>query len=766
MAETSALLSSAMGVGSSSSEYLSGDGDGDDNDIQSVLISLNQCAANFKSMSKRLQDELDRLKLLIKQKEAELVASNMMIRQHEEKMAEMQEEIDAQSKEIEALKAENAMLREKEKELEATKVVVRQLEEKIAEMQGQMDAQSKEIEALNEKAELLKEREKELEASNMVIRQNEEKMAEMQGEMDAQSKEIEDLKAENARLKEKEKELEASKLVIRQNEEKMAEMQGEMDAQSKEIEDLKAKDEDWSNQVMVLRGSNEAQQKKMEAQKEEYEEKMQGMADEQNAINQALQSKTAAFEEKEKELADILAENAGLREALAEAERKLEEILNRPRKHQGMQTEMTGDDIGKVAALAKENKELKKLVTMNDDRLVQLVNENEELLNEIDSLLKQQAQFRPDTSNHSGEILAMCVAPNTYTVATTAADKSVRLWLIDPKESKARQIVPWKRSQMEGIALSLAFTRDGTHLVAGCAYKNGPEGLLIVWNMEEKDGEVKRLFRSRPSVRFGRAHAVRCSDDGRYIFSGDTTGSIWVWDMEHQVQLAEIHGHSDVVHDIQCVGSNLFTCALDQTIAVLDLDKMESKLRQRRRSSKRSSKKLVKLNSASMSSLKKKDLSKIHVKRLAVKMKAEQIQRNDKYPFWVLDTTEDGATLVAGSRKINIWRTSGLGSDDDSKAQDGAEKLVKGPVVTDSDLEHVQSLQVKKGQIVICRRDVSRAKIFSAEDGKEVTKSSKYKTAVKRVQFTYDSQHCVVCCQKGEGGKAKPPSMHLWNIKK
>ena len=118
----------------------------------------------------------------------------------------------------------------------------------------------------------------------------------------------------------------------------------------------------------------------------------------------------------------------------------------------------------------------------------------------------------------------MCAAPNTYIAATSAKDKSVRLWTIDPTEPKAKdQVKPSFRAQMEGIALSLAYTRDGTYLVAGCAYKNGPEGLLIVWNMNKEDGEVKRLFRSRPSVRFGRAHCVRFSDDGKYIFSGTLT---------------------------------------------------------------------------------------------------------------------------------------------------------------------------------------------------------------------------------------------------
>merc|ERR1719356_1484189 len=89
----------------------------------------------------------------------------------------------------------------------------------------------------------------------------------------------------------------------------------------------------------------------------------------------------------------------------------------------------------------KENEELRKLASKNDDRLLVLVDE-------IDILLKQQAQFRPDTSNHRGEVLAMCAAPNTYMAATSAKDKSVRLWTIDPNEPKSKdQVKPSFRAQ-------------------------------------------------------------------------------------------------------------------------------------------------------------------------------------------------------------------------------------------------------------------------------------------------------------------------------
>merc|ERR1712087_1028309 len=199
-------------------------------------------------------------------------------------------------------------------------------------------------------------------------------------------------------------------------------------------------------------------------------------------------------------------EIARLQKALEEAQQALDGHLNRPREDKATMTELTGKWIEKsrmqlnnLDNIFKENEELRKLATKNDERLLQLAEENQVLLDEIDVLLKQQAQFRPDTSNHRGEVLALCAAPNTYTAATSATDKSVRLWTIDPSEAKSKdQVRPMFRAQMEGVALSLAYTRDGAYLAAGCAYKNGPDGLIIVWNMMKGDGEVEFLFRSRP----------------------------------------------------------------------------------------------------------------------------------------------------------------------------------------------------------------------------------------------------------------------------
>lgn len=104
----------------------------------------------------------------------------------------------------------------------------------------------------------------------------------------------EELDRLKALLAEKDKKLGSASLIIRQNEQKMAEMQRELESKNKEIEALNAKDEDWSNQVMVLRGSNELQKKELEAQKKESEDKMQAFVDEQKSLNQALEDKTSA----------------------------------------------------------------------------------------------------------------------------------------------------------------------------------------------------------------------------------------------------------------------------------------------------------------------------------------------------------------------------------------------------------------------------------------------------------------------------------------
>jgi len=576
-------------------------------------------------------------------------------------------------------------------------------------------------------------------------------------------KELEDQKKAFADLEAAKKESEEEMQSMFDEQKMMNEvLKKKMAALENTVKEQKAAMQERDDQLSSLqqslseeRAAKETLTKEAEETTKNNDEAMEALSSEKTQFKEMVDKLKAEGAEKDDEI-------ERLKQALAEAEQKLHDHLNRPQEDKQTQTEVGGKwienatmQLNNLDNVFKENEELRKLATKNDDRLIQLADENQVLLDEIDTLLKQQAQFRPDTSNHRGEVLAMCAAPNTYMAATSAKDKSVRLWTIDPKQPKAKdQVTPSFRAQMEGVALSLAYTRDGTYLVAGCAYKNGPDGLLIVWNMLKGDGEVEFLFRSRPSVRFGRAQCVQWSNDSKYIFSGDTTGSVWIWDMMDQTLTAEVKAHSDVLHDIGIAGNAIFSCALDQTISAFDLNRLEIKMKKRKRHQKRHS------QAISTGS----QLDRIHIHQ-PLKFKAKQIDRNDKYPYWVLAPTEDGSMLVAGSRKLNIWKFSGFADEDDSKKSVSDCSLEKGPRVTDTDLEHVQSLQVRRGQMVICRRDVPRVKLFSATNGSESAKA-KFKSQPRRAQFVFDTEHCVVCCQKQDGKTVKPPSMHLWNYKK
>ena len=188
------------------------------------------------------------------------------------------------------------------------------------------------------------------------------------------------------------------------------------------------------------RRAKEALEKKSEVETKDSNEAIEALNAEKDELRQMLEAAKATNNEKDDEI-------ERLEQALADAVKELEDHLNRPRDDKETQTDVSGKwmenatmQLANIDNIFKENDELRRLASKNDDRLIELAEENKVLLDEIDTLLKQQAQFRPDTSNHRGEILAMCCT-NTYMAATSATDKSVRLWVIDPNEPKTKDQV-------------------------------------------------------------------------------------------------------------------------------------------------------------------------------------------------------------------------------------------------------------------------------------------------------------------------------------
>eukprot|EP01084_Bolivina_argentea_P081445 147474_1 len=711
------------------------DKDSECKELERELDDTKKKNEKLDAKNKKLEDELEKLRGLMDKQHEKLMAEKEKNKELKTEMDELRDELEDANKRNDKLKKANDALKE---ELDETKATLAEKEEMIKAQQKQIEENEARIQALEDD---LKDRDAEIQRLKDENAALKDELAKLRALLEATQKELQDQKDKYAQL-EKEKaegEEEMQAMFSEQKEmndmlkKKIANMTNKMKEQEQTIDDQ-------DNQLSELKQALEDERRAKEAALATGNLNEQESADALSALTQEKAQLKKMCDDLKGKMNDRDDEIARLKKALADAKKALDDLVNRARDDKQTQTDLSGKwidnarmQLANLDNVFRENDELRQLATKNDERLLELADENKVLLDEIDQLLKQQAQFRPDTSNHRGEVLAMCASPINYYAATSATDKSVRLWAIDPTAEKSReQVKPVYRAQMEGVALSLAYTRDGTYLVAGCAYKNGPEGLLIIWNMNKGDGEVEFLFRSRPSVRFGRAHCVRWSDDSRYIFSGDTTGSVWIWDAPNQILLAEVRAHKDVVHDIGVARSAMFSCGLDQTIAVFDMDRLTKKKKKRV----------------------KKD--KIHVHKPTV-FKAKQVNKNDKYPYWVVQPTEDASVLIAGARKMWSFKFTGFKDSDDAKKKDVSDAdLDKGPRITDTDLEHVQSIQVRRGQVVISRRELTKVKIFSTSNGSETAKA-KFKAPVKRVQFTFDNQNCVVCTQKQDGKKAKPP---------
>ena len=652
------------------------------------------------------------------------------MRKQKREMDKLKKQLEDAAAEMDDMRSQNDSLNA---DLKKKQGMIDKLEDKLLQAkQDAQDAERKHKEEMDEFQRKLDEANDENDELRKRLKEMEDKMKRMQETIDQQNQDKADLLAELEA--ERKKNEEAKKQAQQQDAENNEELERMEAAKKSLMELMKKQKENMKKQEETIKDLNkqlEAALAKLKNSENDNSQKDKDMADLQaqlDAMREELKNSGQSNSQKDDEINRLNEELERMKQALKDAEDKINKYLNRDRDVKAVQTNITGawfNDVnmrlGEIDDIKADNERLKELAHRNDARLDELADENKGLLDEIDALLKQQAQFRPDSSNHRGEILAMCVSPCKYIVATTATDKTVRLWKIKTEEQKAsKQVGVYACARMDGNALSLAFTNDGSYLVAGCAYKNGPDGLLMIWDMRQGDGQVAFLFRSRPSIRFGKAYCVCWSPNAQYIYSGDTTGTIWIWDTQRQILLAELQAHKDIVHDVSIAGDFLFSCSLDQTVKTFD------------------TKTLAKVK------VKK---SKIHVHK-PKKLKAIEQDRNDKYPYWKINCTRDNKYIVAGSRKVMVWTFDGT-------------KFGKGPRITDTDLDHIKMLDVKAGKVIICRLNTNRSKIFDIKTGKEY-KVAKYKQPIAQCGICHDNKYAVLCLQSMQKKIAQPCKMVLW----
>ena len=234
------------------------------------------------------------------------------------------------------------------------------------------------------------------------------------------------------------------------------------------------------------------------------------------------------------------------------------------------------------------------------------------------------------------------------------------------------------------------------------------------------------------AVRFGRVTALCFSRDGRYVFCGDTVGSIWCIALDTERVVGVFQHHQDVVHHLAMhpTSSLLFSCSLDATIAVVVLpeecggakgereaflaeqlesggdEEKERELKRRksprgksprgksprrkkdkhwRNRSKTSGQKLQRPKSATGYGGHHYQGSSKTLQSLLDEHSFEAdefgtfrgvtLYKDEKYAIWRLRVSADGQTLVAATRKIMVFGIAGTAS------------IVKGPNVSDTDNE-------------------------------------------------------------------------------
>jgi len=319
---------------------------------------------------------------------------------------------------------------------------------------------------------------------------------------------------------------------------------------------------------------------------------------------------------------------------------------------------------------------------------------------------------------------------------------------------------------------------------------------------------VEHAIRSRPTLRFGRTYALCFSVDGKYVFCGDTVGSIWCINLESERIVGLFQNHSDIVNDIAPApsGLSLFSVSLDKSIAMIvlpeecggrkgardsyndnadekqsedssanlikDIKKSKGKKakgRSSRRDRDSSSAKEKHMRSRSKSKAAKAKKESEHKQFSSMTLKelmddafndefktydGIKLYQDEKYGFSRVRISEDGNTLATATRKIMLFSVT------------SADSLSAGPKVMDSDNDHVKSLNFKDGLVLTSRSGCARSKMWSAADGKQF-KVIKCKKAIAQSDFLCDNEWAVVLQQELVANEApKAPSMRLYQYNK
>ena len=390
---------------------------------------------------------------------------------------------------------------------------------------------------------------------------------------------------------------------------------------------------------------------------------------------------------------------------------------------------------------------------------------------------------------HQSRVTGMLCHPLRNMCVTCAHDGEIRLWSMNPSiKAKSKQVRCYKYSHVNGRALCMAFSPNGDYLCVGGGYKNTAQGMIYVFyigpgsnfstpspdsssSSDKKfrtastalattNEEGSLIFRHVSSddedinnsiIRNGEFHSVAFSKDGNYIFAGDNTGQITIYDVLEQKPVDCLNESSDVIHSLYPWKNYMFVCT-SRMLSVIDLKNLS---------------KLAQLSSKKSGS------------SFGLKLKSNIIYQtgNQSYAMKVIgictdpENTKNNYLIIGNTRKLEsfILPTNIMKDKLTSMGKKFTDK------VDQKEMNLFTTVQVhnkQKNYFIAARKDNHTPKVFDVLTGKTV-KGCKYRSLVAFVDFVYFrnfDNYCIICCQDydsaGKGSKKPlPVTMKMWKFR-
>jgi WD40 repeat protein len=154
-------------------------------------------------------------------------------------------------------------------------------------------------------------------------------------------------------------------------------------------------------------------------------------------------------------------------------------------------------------------------------------------------------------TGHEGAIQTLEISSDGNFLFSGSQDKTIRVWELST--GRVVQTLTGHRSGVDAIAI----TPDNQTLISGA------EDQIIVW--DRFTGKKARTFTQSVGT-----HALRFSEDGRYLLSAHTDGTLKVWNWQTGSLIKTVRGHSDDVTAIAICRNyrTLVTASLDHRLGI------------------------------------------------------------------------------------------------------------------------------------------------------------------------------------------------------